>query len=88
MSSRYNTLVLTPDGLEKGENLEELLGKQLAILAKMGYICTVERECEFYVIHYNYKDQSYGNPYPYWITEDEFFSIPTDEEEDDDSDEG
>ena len=53
MDSRYNTLVLTSEGLDKGETLEGLLGKQLAILAKLNYICTVERECDFYIIHYN-----------------------------------
>ena len=86
MDNRYNTLVLTSEGLDKDESLEVLLGKQLAILAKMGYICTVERECDFYVIHYNYRDQSYGTPYPYWLTEDEYMSA-TLEGEDNDSDE-
>lgn len=86
MDNRYNTLVLTSEGLDKDESLEVLLGKQLAILAKMGYICTIERECDFYVIHYNYRDQSYGTPYPYWLTEDEYMSA-TLEGEDNDNDE-
>ena len=86
MDSRYNTLVLAPEGLDKGETLEGLLGKQLAILTKMDYICTVERECDFYIIHYNYRDQSYGTPYPYWLTEDEYMSA-TLEGEDNDNDE-
>ena len=38
MDSRYNTLVLAPEGLNKGETLEGLLGKRLAILTKMNYI--------------------------------------------------
>lgn len=87
MDSRYNTLVLIPEGLDKGENLEVLLGKQLAILAKMNYICTVERECDFYVIHYNYKDQSYGTPYPYWLTEDEYMSATLEGEDNDNGEE-
>ena len=52
----------------------------------MDYICTVERECNFYIIHYNYKDRSYGTPYPYWLTEDEYMSA-TLEGEDNDNDE-
>lgn len=86
MDSRYNTLVLAPEGLDKGETLEGLLGKQLAILTKMNYICTVERECDFYIIHYNYEDKSYGTPCPYWLTEDEYMSA-TLEGEDNDNDE-
>ena len=59
-----------------GDDLWNVVGEQLKILTREGYICVVyDDDIDIIVIQYEYRDKHdsiyYGLPQPVWLNEDE-----------------
>lgn len=81
---KYNTIVLTKEDF--GDNLWYTVGSTLETLLKARYVAVVrEDEDGVVAIDYDYDESlAYGNPTPYWLTEDEYLSLKDSEREDED----
>ena len=79
--SRYNSVVYSSDRYfgsekEKEEELWNSVRDQLKLLLNSGYIATVRLdETNIVVIDYNYDDESFGSPMPYWLYPEEEESL-------------
>ena len=78
----YNSIVLTREDF--GDNLWNVVGATIGTLLKARYVVVVrEDEDGIVAIDYDYdKSLAYGNPTPYWITEDEYISLGDNVEKD------
>ena len=78
----YNSIVLTREDF--GDDLWNVVGATIGTLLKARYVVVVrEDEDGIVAIDYDYDESlAYGNPTPYWITEDEYLSLKDNEQED------
>ena len=54
----------------------------LQILFKQGMIAVVyDDDTDIIVVQYGYEDKNWGDPYPYWLTEDEYWKATYNENE-------
>ena len=52
------------------------IAKMLEILIRNKYICVVRYEdCGIYLLEYGNDDESYGTPYPYWMTPEQYETV-------------
>lgn len=61
----------------------------IQVLLRQEYIVVFkEEDCGVYIIEFDYSDEAYGTPLPYWMTPDKYERLcyldEADEEEDDD----
>lgn len=86
--NKVNSLVVCKKEFESEEKFKDRLKDAIIVLINSGYICTVrEDEVGIIVIDYEHDDQSFGYPYPYWLTPEQVESIPLDNDKDSDSSE-
>lgn len=81
--NKTNEFVLKRENYKSYEEFERALGRIVLSLIESDYIMTVrydEPGLGIVAIDYNYSDREFGNDYPYWLSEDEFYSVYTDEE--------
>ena len=81
--NKTNEFVLKKENYKSYEEFERALGRIVLSLIESDYIMTVrydEPGVGIVAIDYNYADKAFGYDYPYWLSEDEFFSIYADEE--------
>jgi len=70
---------------------EEELWKDMTaliqILLRQEYIVVFQEEdCGVYIIEFDYADESYGTPFPYWMTPDKYERLCCLDEDDEDDD--
>ena len=73
-----NTLELCRDDYDSKEEFENAIKTAILLLIEANYIATIEydeKHLGIIRINYNYKEQSFGCKYPYWLTPEEFESI-------------
>ena len=78
-----NTLELCRDNYLSSEAFENAIKTAIFLLMDAGYIMTVRldnKDFGIVCIDYNYKDQSLGAHYPYWLSPEEHESIIWDNE--------
>ena len=81
--NKTNEFVLKKENYRSYEEFERALGRIVLSLIESDYIMTVrydEPGVGIVAIDYNSANKEFGYDYPYWLSEDEFFSIYTDEE--------
>ena len=77
MLNKVNSLVVYKKEFESEEKFKDRLRDAIIVLINSGYICTVrEDEVGIITIDYEHADQSFGCPYPYWLTPEQWESIP------------
>lgn len=75
--NKVNSLVVCKKEFESEEKFKDRLRDAIIVLINSGYICTVrEDEVGIIAIDYEHADQSFGYPYPYWLTLEQCESIP------------
>lgn len=80
--NKVNKLVLCTEDYANEDVFRTKLSEAIMLLLDAGYICTVKEDVVgVIVINYEYADQSYGSPYPYWLTPEQLESIPIGGEE-------
>ena len=80
--NKVNELVLCTEDYANEDVFRTKLSEAIMLLLGAGYICTVKEDVVgVIVINYEYADQSYGHPYPYWLTPEQWDSIPIGGEE-------
>ena len=80
--NKVNELVLCTEDYANEDVFRTKLSEAIMLLLDAGYICTVKEDVAgVIVINYEYADQSYGCPYPYWLTLEQWESIPIGGEE-------
>lgn len=78
-----NTLTICRDTYKTQEDFENAIKKAVMVLLDNEYIMTVrydEPGLGIVCIDYEHSDQSYGTPYPYWLTPTESERLILDEE--------
>ena len=81
--NKTNEFVLKRENYKSYEEFERALGRIVLSLIESDYIMTVrydEPGVGIVAIDYNCADKAFGYDYPYWLSEDEFYSVYTDEE--------
>ncbi len=71
---RFEEIVLSANNYETREELWKALSDTVKILLDNGYTMTIrydEPGLGIICINYNYADEDYGCPYPYWLTPEE-----------------
>ena len=71
---RFQEIVLCADHYAKKSDMFEALGALIKILLDAGYIMTIrydEPGLGIVVIDFNYADEEFGGPYPYWLEPEE-----------------
>lgn len=71
---RFQEIVLCADHYAKKSDMFEALGVLIKILLDAGYIMTIrydEPGLGIVVIDFNYADEEFGCPYPYWLEPEE-----------------
>lgn len=71
---RFEEIVLSADNYDTREELWKALSDTVRILLDNGYAMTIrydEPGLGIISINYNYADEEYGCPYPYWLTPEE-----------------
>ena len=80
--NKVNELVICKKDFETKEEFKQRLTEAITVLLESEYICTVRaEENDIIVIRYDYDDKVYGSPYPYWLTPEQWESIPIGGEE-------
>ena len=75
--NKVNELVICKKDFKSEDKFKSRLRDAIIVLVNSGYICTVrEDEAGTIAIDYEHADQSYGSPYPYWLTPEQWESIP------------
>lgn len=82
---RVNSLVICKEDYNKDEEkFRKAVSDALMVLLNNGYECTVRYdEPAFGIIAFDYdydREKGYGNPVPYWLTDDEVDSVTWDDE--------
>ena len=78
--NKVNELVICKKEFESEDKFKSRLRDAIIVLVNSGYICTVrEDEAGIIAIDYEHADQRYGSPYPYWLTPEQWESIPLDD---------
>ena len=81
--NKVNELVICKKDFETKEEFKQRLTEAITVLLESEYICTVRAEGnDIIVIRYDYDDKSYGSPYPYWLTPEQWENIPLDDDSD------
>lgn len=84
--NKVNELVICKKDFETKEEFKQRLTEAITVLLESEYICKVKLdETNIIVIEYEYADQSFGHPYPYWLTPEQCESIPLDDDDSDNS---
>lgn len=81
---KVNQLVICKDNYDDLFEFESALQNAIMLLLNAGYIMTVrydEPSLGVVVIEYEHDDISYGCPYPYWLSPEEYESVAWDDEE-------
>ena len=71
---RYEEIVLCKDNYDTEEGLWEALKMLVKILLDAGYITNIKYDepgLGIICIDFNYADEDFGCPYPYWLTPEE-----------------
>jgi hypothetical protein len=80
--NKVQTLVICKKQFETQEEFKQRLVDAITVLLDSEYILKVKAdESNIIVIEYEHDDQSFGTPYPYWLTPEQVESIPIGGEE-------
>ena len=75
---KVNELVLCSEDYSNENEFRNNIVEAIMLLTGAGYICVVrEDEIGIITIEYENFDQSYGKPYPYWLTPEQAENIPS-----------
>ena len=80
---RVNSIVICKSNFKSQEEFENAIRDAVMVLLNNDYIMTVrydEKGLGIVVIDYNYDDKGLADTYPYWLTVEEYESIPFDDE--------
>ena len=84
--NKVNELVICKKEFENKEEFKQRLTEALTVLLESEYICKIRLdETDIIVIEYEYADQTFGHPYPYWLTPEQVERIPLDDDDSDNS---
>ena len=86
---RVNQLVICKEDYGKDEEkFRKAISDALMVILNNGYECTVrydEPAFGIVVLEYDYdREKGYGNPVPYWLSDNEFDSVIWDEDKEKD----
>ena len=78
--NKVNCLTVCRDSYNTQEEFENAVKKAIMVLLDNDYIMTVrydanDKELGVVAIEFNYADEAYGCPYPYWLSPDEEESV-------------
>lgn len=82
---RNNSIVICRDTYETQEDFQNAIRDAIMVLLNNDYVMTVdydEKGLGIVAIDYNYSNQEFGTPYPYWLTIEEAESIAWENEKD------
>lgn len=82
-----NKICFVKDQYETPAKMWASIAALLQILEETENIAVVRSEDVVVIVEYEHDDPSWGTPYPYWLTEDEFDQITFADEEDFDDEE-
>lgn len=80
--NNVNSLVICRDNYESQEKFESAIKNAVMLLLDADYIMTVrydEPSLGIVVINYEAADQSWGCPYPYWLSPEESDNVMRDD---------
>lgn len=83
--NRTNSLVICRDNYKTKEDFENAIRDAVMLLLDAEYIMTVkydEKGFGIVAIEYQYDNEEYGTPLPYWLSPEEFESVVWDDERD------
>ena len=80
-----NKICFVKDQYETPAKMWASIAAFLRILEETENIAVVRSEDVCVIVEYEHDDPSWGTPYPYWLTEEEYEQIDFDDEEDIDS---
>lgn len=78
-----NSITICRDEFKNKDEFANAVKDAVMCLLTNNYIMTVgwsDKGLGHVVVNFNYDNQEYGCDYPYWLSEDEVFSVITDEE--------
>ena len=81
---RVNEIVICRNEYKTKEDFENAIKDAVMVLLNNNYIMTVrydEKGLGIVVIDYNPIQKEFGEPYPYWLTEDELESVTWEDED-------
>ena len=79
-----NGIVICREDYKSQEAFEDAIKKAVMVLLDNNYIMTVrydEKGLGIVAIDFEHNDQSFGAPYPYWLTPEEWESVVYNDEE-------
>ena len=85
--NNVNNITICRDTYKTQEDFENAIKKAVMVLLDNEYIMTVrydEPGLGIVCIDYEHGDQSYGGPYPYWLSPTEWERLVLDDEVEDD----
>lgn len=79
--NKVNSIVVCRDTYDSDEEFQNAIKDAIIVLLNNNYIMTVRYdEHGIVAIDYETEHREYGAPYPYWLTEDEYYSVVRDDE--------
>lgn len=82
--NKVNEIVICKDEYKSQEEFENAIRDAIMVLLNNNYIMTVrydEKGLGIVAIEFNHDDQSFGEPYPYWLLPKEWESVVWEDEE-------
>ena len=80
---KVNEIVICKNDYKSKEEFENAIRDAIMVLLNNNYIMTVrydEKGLGIVVIEYDYSNEEYGSPHPYWLSPEEWDSVVWDDD--------